>query len=693
MSYVDEKGTSKRAVPLNYAFLLAIVIPLAIEVVFSIIGAETNPILGQVELILVLLSFCLTGILTRSAKKGLLAVPAGLINYLILFVVPLFWNPYGLFTAVQEPLQSLVTAGLLAPEQLALIGIFLIAADIVVLIILTFFGGLFSGGFSGAGVIGKVITGFFLIVLLLIVPFTYIGVAKGLEGGGYLLATAVEASTILDEMGTDIDEIMQNQTLLDEFNQRLRSTGDNMDKSADALGFVQQNFLLTLVLNLAGYGDLLEVLDIVRAAATFMETTPYLVTGFFSLDKGMLQTFDYLAQAPSGSSTRIPEMNYKIAADYSSEFGEGLKFLEYAVGNFTEAEDGLVEAIQQIKEALQVQSLQNAIDSVNLDEVVAMLDQIGNSIPELFSVGSAATSFINATYEVSLGMEAIGENDFIEAGDWMNSAASHFTVASDILTNINLTDLWQPVVDAVTVFTDMTDVLIDVVSLGANTTTTFVAFEDVFAQMELLNKTHPYKGTPLNQSNDDIWDAIESNLQTGSTALINATTFLSSAETKLGIYGNKSYGTMAPFGAMFSQFSQLISQFSGNITDFAHAAAAASYTFSALKAFSIGINGLRKLDFSDSIRDAFLHAKDNASLAYEELGETSNLNPKTVTTWRSLLMEGDNATFNATLSVQQDIYHMSIFGYDLVVIANAESDLHDFVVTLLETLDFGIFNP
>ncbi|MHA2297903.1 MAG: hypothetical protein ACXAEU_06495 [Candidatus Hodarchaeales archaeon] len=677
----DDEGNIKRLVPLKLAFPLAIVVPLVIEVVFSLLGAATIPLLGQIELILVLLSFCLTGILPRSALKGLLAVPAGIINYIILMILPMFWNPYGLFYTLSEPLEAI---GVFTPETIATAGILLIAMDLIILIILTFFGGLFSGAFARAGIAGKVIFGIFLIVLLLILPFTYIGIAKTLEGGGYLLSTALEANTVITEMGTDVDQILGNQTLLDEFNQKLRDSGTGMNKAANALSFVQQNIFFSLILNLAGYGDLLQVLDIVPAVASFMDTAPYLLTGLFDLDKGMGQTFDFISQQSSGSSTSVPKANYKIAADYSNEFAEGLSYLEYAVGNFTSGQEGLEQAIQKIKSALSTQSLQQALEGANLDQVIDLLDQIGDSIPSIISVGKAAVPFINATYETFLGMESIGENDFIGAQQWMDVAATHFNNASGVLSLIETTDLWEPIADAVDVFTDMTDLLTDVVKVGSNATTTFVSFEAAFAYMEQLNRTQAY-GTDT--TNDAIWDATENTIQAGNTALNGAITNLNAAQTKLAIYNTTDYGMMAPIGEMFNQFGNLINQFAGNITDFGYAGTAISATFSAMKSFSAGVNALGNADYTQTTKSNFQWARDNATIADDVLATSGvNLNPDTILTWRTILKNGPPVDIGVNVT-QQDLYHMSEVCIYLVDQAN--NDEYGVVAALLEALDFA----
>jgi len=671
----NSNDDDKRKLSLKVAFLLAIVVPVVIEVVFSLLGAATQPLFGQIELILVLLSFCLTGILTRSAAKGLLAVPAGWINYLIMLVLP-FWNPYGSFMEAATPL------GMLAPEMLGTITIIMIVVDIVILTLVTFFTGLFSGGVSGAGIVGKIICVFFL-VLFLTIPFAYIGVAKIVEGGGYIGAAVLESVDVV-EGGLNVTEILGDESKLNELNQKLLSAGENMTDAANALGFVQQNILFSVILQTAGYGDILQLLDVVPAIATFMETTPALLTGLFSLDKGMSQTFDFLSASTGASSSHMAP-RYKLTAEYSDTFAEGLSYLQAAVGNFSSAETGLVNALEKIKNALSIPSLAE----YGIENVTAIFSDIGDSIPSIISVGDAAIPFINATYETFLGMEAIGENDFSDAQEWMTYAASHFGVADGLLSALNTTDLWEPIADAVEVFTDMTDVLTDIVSVGSNATTVFVAFETAFAVMETLNRTQPYTGTST--PNDIKWDNAEGNISIGSSALSDATSFINTATTKLATYSAKDYGTMAPIGDMFNQFNDIVTQFSGNITDFEQAGIAIDGTFKSLKAFSAGIYGLSQGDFSVAVNNSFIYARENASIAYTALNSAGNLNPSTIQTWQTFLMNGEvlEDIGGTTADVQQDLYHLSEYCITLVAAANSDPLIMAAVIAILDAIDFG----
>ncbi|MFX0208586.1 MAG: hypothetical protein ACFFDT_21570, partial [Candidatus Hodarchaeota archaeon] len=84
------------------AFLISLVIYLTIIFVFAFVGAENNPYLVQVELMLTLIALSLTGVLTRSKLKSLAAAAAVPIVYLVPRIIGVF-NPWGLLTELTKP--------------------------------------------------------------------------------------------------------------------------------------------------------------------------------------------------------------------------------------------------------------------------------------------------------------------------------------------------------------------------------------------------------------------------------------------------------------------------------------------------------------------------------------------------------------------------------------------------------------
>ena len=100
----DDLRTVK-ALPFWQAFLGGILGPVVIAVVFGLLGSRTSPLLMQVEILLVAIAFCLTGILARSKLIGLLSIISAPIAWVLLYVLDLITggmiaNPFGLFSGL-----------------------------------------------------------------------------------------------------------------------------------------------------------------------------------------------------------------------------------------------------------------------------------------------------------------------------------------------------------------------------------------------------------------------------------------------------------------------------------------------------------------------------------------------------------------------------------------------------------------
>ncbi|WP_455140781.1 hypothetical protein, partial [Candidatus Hodarchaeum mangrovi] len=218
----DDVRTIK-GLPLWQAALAAIIFPIIIAIVFGILGAKTNPLLMQVELLLVIIAFCLTGILTRSKLMGLLTIITAPISWLGLFLLTTITggaipNPFGLFTALSEPVTVLLENSSLGitPETQELVDLMIQAAPIVDLLfveILAFtLGFLFAaiatgfwtkkeGKLSIFSVIMKPIAAILVIIILITIPFVYHGVANFTDGGISMVAGAAEFLSAFGMLG------------------------------------------------------------------------------------------------------------------------------------------------------------------------------------------------------------------------------------------------------------------------------------------------------------------------------------------------------------------------------------------------------------------------------------------------------------------------------------------------------------
>jgi len=177
----------------------------------------------QLEMILVSIAFCLTGILTRSKLKGLLSVVAAPIAWIPMFILSTLtngWyvNPYGLIADLAGPISAIFeNTALVDPEvsqfgdaiQYVFIIVDLVLLELFIALILGFFlstlaTGIWTkkGDLSILSIITKPIAAFFVIAILITVPFIYHGISTFVDGSASLAAGATEFMGIFGyEMG------------------------------------------------------------------------------------------------------------------------------------------------------------------------------------------------------------------------------------------------------------------------------------------------------------------------------------------------------------------------------------------------------------------------------------------------------------------------------------------------------------
>ena len=269
----DDLRTIK-ALPLWQAFLAAIIAPIIIAIVFGILGSARNAFLLQVEILVVAIAFCLTGILARSKLLGLLSIIAAPISWVILFFIDtlsnnMIPNPFGLFSALAGPLASIAQAGLIPAEQAALMEMITQVGMIVDLIILEFvalFLGFFlsmlatgfwtkKGDFSIISVISKPIAAIFVILIILLIPFTYHGISNLVDGSISLVAGGAEFAGIFggtsnggggaQNGGIPID--LSNPEVLDELIKSAQRATEWFRRSQYKFDQVQGNFYTSLL--------------------------------------------------------------------------------------------------------------------------------------------------------------------------------------------------------------------------------------------------------------------------------------------------------------------------------------------------------------------------------------------------------------------------------------------------------------
>ncbi|MFX0151242.1 MAG: hypothetical protein ACFFAJ_10705, partial [Candidatus Hodarchaeota archaeon] len=276
----DDLRTIK-ALPLWQSFLAAILAPVIIAIVFGILGSKTNSLLFQLELILVAIAFCLTGILSRSKLLGLLSVITAPISWFILFMIDILLsgfipNPYGILTGLAGPITAIAQSGLLSglgtevDEIVNFVTQIAIITDLIIVEFLAFFLGFFlstlatgiwtkKGNLSIFSLIIKPFAAVIAIIILIIVPFAYHGIANFADGGISIGAGAAEFLAFFggELGGTGGSGAQASEPTLDlndpEVVANLTAAAENaafwFKRSSTAFGQVQGNFLIRAILN------------------------------------------------------------------------------------------------------------------------------------------------------------------------------------------------------------------------------------------------------------------------------------------------------------------------------------------------------------------------------------------------------------------------------------------------------------
>ncbi|MFX0207651.1 MAG: hypothetical protein ACFFDT_16810, partial [Candidatus Hodarchaeota archaeon] len=692
----DDLRTIK-ALPLWQSFLAAILMPVIIAVVFGILGSRTNSLLFQLELILVAIAFCLTGILSRSKLLGLLSVVTAPISWFILFLLDTLLNgfipnPYGLLTGLAGPLASIVESDLLSGsgidvgEAVALITQIAIIADLIIVEFLAFFLGFFlstlatgiwtkKGELSIFSLVIKPFAAIFAILILLLVPFAYHGIVNFADGAVSIGAGGIELLSFFGADSEGSGSQADGQTLdLNDPNviSNLTAAAENaafwFKRSSIAFGQLQGNLLMRALINYAIDSNLVEptvngfnireipaIFSISDILYHLSDELPPLLAGFQNLANGFDLTFNVLGQSSigggSGSSTE------GITADYDPAFNVGLDKISMALDNFTDAEAGVREALA---------TAQEIITKVIVDETagfgffVDIVDeaQVGYGI--LIDVARGGIYFLNATYKTTLAVDEMGESDFQAANNYMGGAADDLVTASSTLQAIDLSGLdpnsQLPFYGTVKIIQDMTQLLSYFSIAATNGTSCYLAVEKGLNALNGINFT---EGTGFGTGFND-----------AATNISEANTFYDSAADKMNdasLYANdltkpeNTYGPLidGSFKPMLNDFSNMIYQFSSNITELGHQLRALEHTFFAMQSFSVGtelfnetwefelteaggpgpafLTGFQDNDTVDLINDTLLMAIDNASLGWYNLSMATNIPDPVRTSWQNML--------------------------------------------------------
>ncbi|MFX0171680.1 MAG: hypothetical protein ACFE9L_07160 [Candidatus Hodarchaeota archaeon] len=692
----DDLRTIK-ALPLWQSFLAAILAPVIIVVVFGILGSKTNAVLFQLEMILVAIAFCLTGILTRSKLLGLLNLIAAPISWFILFLIDIILggfipNPYGLLTGLAGPITAIAQSGILSglgadlDQIVTLITQIAIILDLIIVEFLAFFLGFFlstlatgiwtkKGKLSIFSLIIKPFAAVFAIIIILIVPFAYHGIANFADGGISIGAGAAEFLAFFggELGGTGGSGAQAGGPSLDlnnpEVVANLTAAAENaafwFKRSSTAFGQVQGNFLIRALLNYwfpegSSYNglnmreipSLLSISDILYHLS---DELPPLLAGYQNLANGFEITFGVLGQSSigGGSGSSIEG----ITTDYDPTFTVGLNNISMALDNFTDAEEGVREALVTAEEIMTKVIVD---ETAELGIFVDIVDEAKAGYGVLIDVARGGIYFLNATYKTTLAVDEMGESDFLGANNYMNGAANDLVTASSTLQAIDLSGLDPnsplPFYGTVKIVQDMTQLLSYFSIAAANGTSCYLAVEK---GLNALNGIKFTEGTGLSTGFNDAAtniSAANSFFDSAADNMNDASSFSNNLTNPENTYGPIIDGSLKP---MLNDFSYMINQFSTNITELGYQLRALEHTLFAMQSFSVGVtlyNQTWNFEYAEAggsgpaflagftsnttvldANDTLQLAIANASLGWYNLSLATKIPNEVRTSWQNLL--------------------------------------------------------
>ncbi len=682
----DDLRTIK-GLPFWQAFIGGVLGPVIIAIVFGILGAKTSPLLMQVEIVLVAIAFCLTGILARSKLIGLLSIISAPIAWVVLYLLDtitggLIANPFGLFTGISAPVAAIIEANLVSglAEFGSIISAVAMILDLIIVEFLALFLGFFlsmiatgiwtkKGELSILSAIAKPIAAIFVILILVLVPFTYHGLANLAYGG---ISMAAGASEFMSAFGmTGAGAGAQDGFSFDlndpEFIANLTSAAEKAEQwfkaSSIAFSQVQGNFLINLIIDSLfpegtdfqgiNMQEFTKILDIADVLALISGGLPELFTGYQNLVGGFELTFSVLGTTDLGggfgSSIEV------VQADYNSDFSTGLDMIGYAVSNFSAAESEVSEALTSAKGILS-DIFSNTSSDFGL--IVDIIDEFAAGYGVILDIALGGIDFLNATYKTTLAIEELGESDFVGANSWLNDAAGELSQANSTMQNIDSTGLDPnsvlPFWGTVEILKDMTNLLSWFALAASNGTQCYTAIEQVLDTLQSLD----FSGSEvLNTS----WDQFSADVTAADTILAAAVENINSATTLSNSFETKTYGDIidASVKPMLIDFSAMLDSFSSNITEISYLMGGLTGTVISMQSFTEGFalfnqsyttamgtaggDGplffsliLADPDFNRS-EDLMNYSKNNASDAWTDIDNVTLISSSVKDNWQNIL--------------------------------------------------------
>lgn len=747
------KHGRKKYIPLLYSLILAYIIPTAIVILLSPFS-RTNAFLYQIEYILLAISFTLVGILTRSKLRGFLNIIPAVASYLTIELVlqsvfsPPIANPYSIFNVIAQPLGVALTNLNLGIDASLLQS--LIIVDIIIIGLIAFIGGFFAsmiatgfwdkhGHFKFISVLAKMVAIPLALIFLIVLPIALHAVGSIASGTSYLAAGATELSIAFgaspgasSAQGFDITSID-----IEELRTRSLAAANYFSQADVAFQQLSGNFIVGAILSslgqinpqLQGFENATVLLSAIGILTEVTFVLPELFIGFDSFQKGFESTFGIMGGGTGSNPTSTQIMtkpSFPQQATYDPAFKDGLLNLEYAFDNFSAAwelknnETGEIHGIKAaLARASNFQDFESLSQFINLADFFEALEV---TVEILLEAGEAIIPFINGTYKTTLGLQALGDNNFDLASTWIESGLEDFTTSNMTFSSIDkpkpvnitigqgadATVISIPIDGVIEIATDLNNLLLSF-GYGANAGIKFFsAMSNIASNLEAINMSDTSATTGT--GNQTTWDGLNQAVTDATTIYNQATGNISEAGMKADFFLTKSYGDFLDPAfvegddAFFSQVSTMVTDYQGNLTDFGHLLNAIGNTSLAFQDFGLGSSlfepGKSALSPPPGDNTTILQSKakmitskDYAAAAWNALKLTTAINDELKLNWLASL--GDPGIpyklddIGTTESSIQAVTSYTIELIDILTAFDTSTVLFELILELMDGIDLG----
>ncbi|MHA2497794.1 MAG: hypothetical protein ACXAEI_20180, partial [Candidatus Hodarchaeales archaeon] len=601
--------------------------------VFHLTKLAFDPFFYQLELILLLFTVSLTGILTRSKLKSLANVAVAFFAWTMTLLDSRMPWAYGKrvgelgkdFVNVMGRLSG--KPGLnVSKGDLDLLELFFdlaIIFDLIIIVLLALIFGFFctviatgfynkQGDFARITIVTKPLALLF-VLLILPLPIAYHGVGKiaesslALATGAGLLAN--EANEIEEAGEATIENITAITAVFEE-------AQEYFDISRKAFDEAEENFLFPVILDLLGgqeiqsdvtLSEIVEIVDPMLAALYYLGGAgPSLYGGVAYLMEGLVDALRAMGmniglgraimQKMSGQSPN----NLQSSKLNTTAFDAGVAYLEDAISYFDAASDDVLKAYSYAESIFGTTAYQKL--TVNADDYTAdalkALELIDRVVPLAISMSNSTIFFVMTTYSLLLAIEDLQENSFEIARNHLDWATENGTetdsIISEALSTLDLnfkenelTNAFWGGIRALANMTRLTDFFINAAKYGTDTLVSVNQTLNILSKINLNASVNDpeVQGDWLASGTNINWAASNNSL---SAEQVGTASQLAS-DMKSAHYGNLNETMHDSASGLLEEIGENATRgFWGNLTDFGVLLKAANHTHLAFWSYAVG---------------------------------------------------------------------------------------------------------